>query len=145
MALSIWQHVYQQRKASAITSGATDSSKATTILDRAPIHILSDSAYSIGVLSKGWRAKMNQQLISGIKEQILNIQTLHRPIYIHWIKAHVGIPGNEFVDQLAFHMTNFSTIVIFNQARKDQQRAQFLVISIGHRREKSWYLCIDYD
>lgn len=56
-----------------------------------------DSSYSIGVLSKGWKAKANTELIMGIRAQIEEFGALH---FVK-VKGHSGIPENERCDELA--------------------------------------------
>lgn len=73
---------------------------ALDILDRVgfqgEVHVLTDSKYSLGVLSLGWKAKANQELIASVKSKVLK-----RKATIHWIAGHVGIPENERADALA--------------------------------------------
>jgi len=56
-----------------------------------------DSQYAIGVLTKGWKAKANQQLIADIKERIRNFPRL----LLVYVKGHAGVPLNERADELA--------------------------------------------
>jgi ribonuclease HI len=56
-----------------------------------------DSQYAIGVLTKGWKAKANQQLIAETKERMRNFPKL-RFVYV---RGHAGIPLNERADELA--------------------------------------------
>lgn len=60
------------------------------------VEILTDSKYSHGVLSLGWKAKANRELILGVRAQLKTRK--HR---IHWIAGHVGIEDNERADALA--------------------------------------------
>ena len=62
------------------------------------IRIVSDSQYTIGVLSKGWAAKKNTELIGWIKSLISRI---NNQVSFHWVGAHSGVPDNETADQLA--------------------------------------------
>lgn len=62
-----------------------------------PLIIHTDSTYSIGVLSQGWKAKANQQLIAAIKAAMKPFKSLH---FVK-VKGHAGVPDNELVDQLA--------------------------------------------
>lgn len=63
----------------------------------APVALFSDSSYARGVLTQGWKAKANQELIRQIKEKLAA-----RPgVVLHWVAGHVGIPGNERADELA--------------------------------------------
>src|SRR5262244_3864459 len=43
---------------------------------RRPIVVYSDSAYAIGVLSKGWKAKANQELIARIRTIVASFYDL---------------------------------------------------------------------
>lgn len=62
-----------------------------------PLHIYTDSSYSIGVLSKGWKAKANKELIAECKEALAALPSVH----LHYVKGHAGIILNERADQLA--------------------------------------------
>jgi ribonuclease HI len=61
------------------------------------IVIHTDSQYSIGVLTKGWKAKVNQALIATTKA-LLAKRPQARLVYV---KGHAGIPMNERADELA--------------------------------------------
>jgi ribonuclease HI len=61
------------------------------------ILIHTDSQYSIGVLSKGWKPKVNQELIARTKA-FLARRPQARLVYV---KGHAGIPMNERADELA--------------------------------------------
>jgi ribonuclease HI len=69
------------------TEGSTD-----------PIVIHTDSNYSIGVLTKGWKAKANVELIADIKALIADRSA--KPKFVK-VKGHAGIPLNERADDLA--------------------------------------------
>ncbi len=56
-----------------------------------------DSKYSLGVLTKGWKAKKNTALILGLRERLKAWPALE----IRWVAGHVGIAENERADQLA--------------------------------------------
>jgi len=62
-----------------------------------PLRVHTDSQYAIGVLTKGWKAKANQQLIADIKERMRNFPKLT----LVYVKGHAGIPLNERADELA--------------------------------------------
>ncbi|HEX5656563.1 MAG TPA: ribonuclease H [Polyangiales bacterium] len=62
-----------------------------------PMQVHTDSQYAIGVLSKGWKAKANVQLIADIKERMRNFPRLS----LVYVKGHAGIPLNERADELA--------------------------------------------
>jgi ribonuclease HI len=56
-----------------------------------------DSQYAIGVLTKGWKAKANKELIEGIREELRG-RTGVRFVYV---PGHAGVPMNERADALA--------------------------------------------
>jgi ribonuclease HI len=62
----------------------------------AAVEILSDSDYANGVLTRGWKAKANVELIAGLKLRLKG-----RKNRVHWIAGHVGIAENERADALA--------------------------------------------
>ena len=62
-----------------------------------PIDLVTDSSYSIGVLTKGWKTKANQELIATIRVLVRQTPDLQ----LHWIKGHAGHAGNEKADELA--------------------------------------------
>ena len=62
-----------------------------------PVRIFSDSSYAIGVLTKNWKAKANQELIMEIKKLMRNFQDIS---FIK-VKGHAGIKENEVADFLA--------------------------------------------
>lgn len=56
-----------------------------------------DSQYSIGVLTKGWKAKANKELIADVKNALKE-----RPTWrIVYVPGHAGVPLNERADELA--------------------------------------------
>jgi ribonuclease HI len=61
------------------------------------IRVYTDSAYSIGVLSKGWKAKANQELIARLRRRLATLP------HIEFVKVsgHAGVPENERCDELA--------------------------------------------
>jgi ribonuclease HI len=60
------------------------------------MRVYTDSSYAIGVLSKGWKAKANQDLIATLKRQLA-------PLKVEFVKVagHAGVPENERCDELA--------------------------------------------
>jgi ribonuclease HI len=61
------------------------------------VRVYTDSAYSIGVLSKGWKAKANQELIARMRRRLAG---LHNIEFVK-VSGHAGIPENERCDELA--------------------------------------------
>ena len=62
-----------------------------------PAVIHTDSQYAIGVLTKGWKAKANTELIAGIRDLLKQ----RRGIRFVYVRGHAGIPLNERADELA--------------------------------------------
>ncbi len=61
------------------------------------IAIMTDSEYSLGLLSKGWRPKKNQELVAELRALAA---TFTRLTYVK-VAGHAGIAGNERADALA--------------------------------------------
>jgi ribonuclease HI len=62
-----------------------------------PVAVHTDSQYAIGVLTKGWKAKANQELIAEIKEAMRGFKKLS----LIYVRGHAGVPLNERCDELA--------------------------------------------
>jgi ribonuclease HI len=62
------------------------------------VRVYTDSSYAIGLLSKGWKAKANQDLVQRIRRQLAAF-----PAALEFVKVagHAGIPENERCDELA--------------------------------------------
>jgi len=62
-----------------------------------PLVVYTDSQYAIGVLTKGWKAKANKELIESIREELSD-----RPsVRFVYVPGHAGVPMNERADELA--------------------------------------------
>ncbi len=59
--------------------------------------VYSDSAYAIGLLSQGWKAKANVELVAELRE----LGRQFRDLRFIKVLGHSGIPLNERTDQLA--------------------------------------------
>lgn len=61
------------------------------------ICVYSDSSYAIGLLSQGWKAKANQELVAELRQFLRAYPSLR------WMKVdgHAGVPENERCDLLA--------------------------------------------
>lgn len=64
---------------------------------RGPIDVYTDSNYAIGVLTKAWKPKANQDLIASIK----GLLPRGRNVRFVWVPGHAGVPLNERADELA--------------------------------------------
>ena len=62
-----------------------------------PVRVFTDSSYAYGVLTQGWKAKKNQDIIESIKKILSKFNDLK---FIK-VKGHAGIEGNERADFLA--------------------------------------------
>ena len=62
-----------------------------------PVRVFTDSRYAYGVLTQGWKAKKNQNIIESIKKILLKFNDLK---FIK-VRGHVGIEENERADFLA--------------------------------------------
>jgi ribonuclease HI len=62
-----------------------------------PLVIHTDSQYSIGVLTKGWKAKANVELVA----KIVALVKARRGLKIVYVPGHAGVAGNERADELA--------------------------------------------
>lgn len=65
--------------------------------DGVPLVVHTDSKYAIGVLTKGWKAKANQELIAKIKRAL----SLRPNVSMVYVPGHAGVPLNERADELA--------------------------------------------
>ena len=62
-----------------------------------PVRVFTDSSYAVGVLTQGWKAKKNPELIARIREEISRFPDL---AFIK-VKGHSGLEHNERADRLA--------------------------------------------
>ena len=72
---------------------ALESFKRTDL----PVRIHTDSSYSIGAITQGWKTKANKELILGLRDLAKSFDDLE---FIK-VKGHAGIPLNERADELA--------------------------------------------
>lgn len=87
--------------------GTNNIAELTAILDALeavpPEHrsravvIHSDSNYAIGLLSKGWKPKANQELVAKIR----SVTKAFGDLRFVKVKGHAGVPENERCDELA--------------------------------------------
>ena len=62
-----------------------------------PVRVYTDSGYAYGLLTLGWKAKKNTELVSDIRMLMKRFKNL---TFIK-VKGHSGIEGNERADKLA--------------------------------------------
>jgi ribonuclease HI len=70
---------------------------AELVPSAAPAVVHTDSQYSIGVLTKGWKPKANQELIAKIKDALKSRSNWR----FQYVPGHAGVPLNERADELA--------------------------------------------
>lgn len=62
-----------------------------------PLLVHTDSSYSIGVLTKGWKAKANVELVASIRQALAG----HPQAKLVYVPGHSGVAWNERADELA--------------------------------------------
>jgi ribonuclease HI len=62
-----------------------------------PVIVFTDSNYAFGLLSRGWKAKQNRELVEAIRSLAETFQSLR---FVK-VKGHAGHPENERADRLA--------------------------------------------
>lgn len=85
--------------------GTNNVAELTALLEAAnmieeperPVRMHTDSKYAIGVLSQGWKAKANQELVARAKQALARLKDLQ---LIH-VPGHAGVLLNERADALA--------------------------------------------
>ena len=61
------------------------------------MRIYTDSQYAIGVLTKGWKAKANVELVARVRAALKQL----KDVELHYVRGHSGVPLNERADALA--------------------------------------------
>jgi ribonuclease HI len=74
---------------------------AEIVPDGAAAVVHTDSQYAIGVLTKGWKAKANKELIASVKVVLARRQASGQSWRIVYVPGHAGVPLNERADELA--------------------------------------------
>jgi ribonuclease HI len=62
-----------------------------------PVHLYSDSAYALGLLTQNWKAKANTELVMTLRRRAREFPRLK----LIKIEGHAGHEGNELADRLA--------------------------------------------
>ncbi len=79
-----------------------------------PVHLYTDSGWSLGVLIGGWKAKTNLKLIDKIKEQM----DLFPKLELLKVRGHAGQDGNERADDLATMAVRRESSLTRDRSRK---------------------------
>ena len=61
------------------------------------VRVYTDSSYAIGLLSLGWKAKANQELVAELRDFLRGFRNLR----MVKVEGHAGVPENERCDLLA--------------------------------------------
>jgi ribonuclease HI len=103
-AVALWAD--QRRELSEYIGEATNNIAELTGILRAaelatelgrPLRLYTDSSYSIGVLTKGWKVRANKELVAKVQE-VLNA---HPNAKLFHVRGHQGVRLNEEADGLA--------------------------------------------
>ena len=62
-----------------------------------PVRMYTDSQYAIGVLTKGWKAKANVELVARVRALLAKFSDLQ----LRYVPGHAGVALNERADTLA--------------------------------------------
>ena len=62
-----------------------------------PLRLYTDSKYSIGVLTQGWKAKANKELVAKVRQAL----EAHPDTKLFHVRGHQGARLNEHADELA--------------------------------------------
>jgi len=91
------------RLAEYLGKGTNNIAELTAILrvlqeaPEGPLTIYTDSSYAIGLLTKGWKAKKNKELVAELRETFDG-----RPeTELVYVPGHAGVTLNEVADELA--------------------------------------------
>lgn len=87
----------------------------TIKIEKANVHIYSDSQYVLNAIQKGWVFNWEKKNFKDKKnpdlwKRFLKIYPKHT-LNLHWVKGHNGNVENERCDYLATHAEDFSSIL----------------------------------
>ena len=95
----------------AIGAATTHINNTLNRLNIKPNHIyfISDSTYSIGCLTQGWKSDSNKPLIRTVKMILRDISMVdHNTCKWYWTPGHADVYGNNIADNLANEGSNMS-------------------------------------
>lgn len=87
-----------QAEQMAILKAIEELNRLNIIPEERTVAVFTDSQITIALLRN---SRNHSYIIELIRNQVKRLQDLHWQIHFGWIKAHVGIPGNEMADKLA--------------------------------------------
>jgi ribonuclease HI len=81
----------------AIERGLAIATKRVVSNPERRVRVFSDSAYAIGLLSKSWKPKANQEVVARLRRKLSAF-----PASVEFVKVagHAGVPENERCDEL---------------------------------------------
>ena len=103
-AIAIWAD--QTRELSEYIGEATNNIAELTGILRGvelakelgrPLRLYTDSTYSIGVLTQGWKVKANKELVAKVRKAM----DAHPDTQLFHVRGHQGVRLNEHADELA--------------------------------------------
>jgi ribonuclease HI len=96
----------QRRELSHYLGDATNNVAELTAIELAAdavadagraVRMHTDSQYAIGVLTKGWKAKANVELVARVRQKLARL----RDVELRYVPGHAGVVLNERADALA--------------------------------------------
>jgi len=103
-AIALWAD--QKRELSEYIGEATNNIAELTGILRAvelahelgkPLRLYTDSKYSIGVLTQGWKVRANKELVAKVRQAL----DAHPDAKLFHVRGHQGVVLNEHADELA--------------------------------------------
>ncbi len=103
-AIAMWAD--QTRELSEYIGEATNNIAELTAILRAtelalelgrPLRLYTDSQYSIGVLTQGWKVRANKELVAKVRQAL----EAHPDAKLFHVRGHQGVRLNEHADELA--------------------------------------------
>ena len=103
-AVALWAD--QKRELSEYIGEATNNIAELTGILRAvelaqelrrPLRLYTDSQYSIGVLTQGWKVRANKELVAKVRQAL----EAHPDAELFHVRGHQGVQLNEHADELA--------------------------------------------